>query len=639
VALFERLRLPPIAGFLAAGALLGPAGLAVIEDSERVRVLAEFGVVFLLFEIGLEMPVDLLRRLWRTVLAAGVLQVGGTTLCVFLLATGFGVAAAPAFVLGGLVAMSSTALVMRLLSSSGQVDAPHGQLAVGILLFQDLCIVPLLLAVPVLAGQGGAALGVLRALVQGAAALALLVLTARFLLPRVLHWAVQLRSGDLVSLVAFLLVLGFSVAAEALGLTLAVGAFTAGLLLAASPYAHQFFAEVAPVRGVLLGVFFTAVGMLFHPVEALAVWPLVLAYVGAVVVLKTAIIVLVVGMVLRRGVRLALLTGLGLAQTGEFSFVLGGAALGAGLLDPVLHQVFVAGSILTLVATPLLFAVGPRLAARLSDVADRFQGGVTPAPRQAGHAVLVGFGLGGRTLARVLASTEIPYVAVDANPTSVAEARDRGEPVVFGDATRAPILERLSVNDARLVNVALTDPVAARRCVAMVRDLAPQTRIIARTHYVAEVDALSEAGADEVVVEEFEAGIELVRVALRAFQFPVESVERFTEQMRDEGYELMRAPPALALDPWLTEVLSEVGTDWLDVSADTVVVGRSIESLDVRRRTGASVLAVERQGQTTANPDPSLELAVGDRLLLFGSAEDLANVRKLLRGDDLRPRA
>jgi CPA2 family monovalent cation:H+ antiporter-2 len=195
------------------------------------------------------------------------------------------------------------------------------------------------------------------------------------------------------------------------------------------------------------------------------------------------------------------------------------------------------------------------------------------------------------------------------------------------------------VNDARLVNVALTDPVAARRCVAMVRDLAPQTRIIARTHYVAEVDALSEAGADEVVVEEFEAGIELVRVALRAFQFPVESVERFTEQMRDEGYELMRAPPALALDPWLTEVLSEVGTDWLDVSADTVVVGRSIESLDVRRRTGASVLAVERQGQTTANPDPSLELAVGDRLLLFGSAEDLANVRKLLCGDDFRSRA
>jgi CPA2 family monovalent cation:H+ antiporter-2 len=634
-ALFERLRLPSIAGFLVAGALLGPGGLGLVEDSERVRQLAEFGVVFLLFEIGLEMPLDVLRRLWRTVLLAGALQVGGTIAVVAAIATMFGLPGESAFVVGGLVAMSSTAVVMRLLVQRGEVDAPHGQLVVGMLLFQDLCLVPLLLAIPILAG--GVSLDATRLagfLGRAALALVLLFLVARYVLPRALDWAVRVRSGDLLSLASFGLVLGFAVVAQSLGLTLAVGAFTGGLLLGASPYAHQLFAEVAPVRGVLLGIFFTAVGMLFDPAAAWSTGSLLGLWVGAVVLVKTALVFAIVAWVLRRGTRLAILTGLALAQTGEFSFVLGEAARRAGLLDPGLYQVMVAGSIVTLLATPALFGLAPGLAGRLGGLmewtptsADR-----RGVPRE-GHVVILGYGLAGRTVARVLAASRIPYVVLDANPSSAAEARAHGEPVVFGDATRPAILERLAVSGARLVTIALSDPEATRRCVSLIRSLAPEVETIVRTRYVSEVDALSELGADTVVVEEFEAAIDLVGAALRTFGFPAESVARFAEQMRQEGYEVLRAPPALALDPWLTELLSEVGTEWTEVPAGPAV-GCSLESLGIRARTGASILAVERMGNTTANPPAEFVLASGDRLLAYGSAHQLRCAQALLRGDD-----
>jgi CPA2 family monovalent cation:H+ antiporter-2 len=462
----------------------------------------------------------------------------------------------------------------------------------------------------------------------------LLVVVARYVLPRVLDWAVRVRSGDLLSLASFGLVLGFAVIAQALGLTLAVGAFTGGLLLGASPYAHQLFAEVAPVRGVLLGIFFTAVGMLFDPATAASAGSLLALWVGAVVVIKTALVFTIVAWILRRGTRLAILTGLALAQTGEFSFVLGEAARRAGLLDPDLYQVMVAGSIVTLLATPALFAVAPGLAARFGGLMTWTAGAPDRRglPRE-GHVVILGYGLAGRTVARVLAASRIPYVVLDANPSSAAEARAHGEPVVFGDATRPAILERLAVSRARLITIAISDPEATRRCVSLVHSLAPESEVIVRTRYVSEVDALSGLGADTVVVEEFEAAIDLVGAALRTFGFPAESVARFAEQMRQEGYEVLRAPPALALDPWLTELLSEVGTEWTEVPAGPAV-GCSLESLGIRARTGASILAVERMGHTTANPPAEFVLASGDRLLAYGSAHQLRRAQALLRGDD-----
>lgn len=633
VALFERLRLPAIAGFLVMGALLGPSGLGLTRDPERIRTLAELGVVFLLFEIGLELPVDALRRLWRSALLVGGLQMALTVGAVAAGAALLGLDARGALVLGGLVAMSSTALVMRTLRDRGELDAPHGRLCLGILLFQDLCIVPMLLFVPILTGAVPAQpLPIALALGKAGVALAAVYLAGRFAFPWLLARVAELRSRDLFSLLAFLLVLGSAEAAHALGLTRAVGAFSAGLVVAASPYAHQVQTEIEPLRGVLLGIFFTSVGMLFDPLAALDSWPATLGYVAAVVGIKSAVVLGIVVGVLRQGVRLGVLAALALAQTGEFSFVLAEVASQAGLLDAGLRQVFLAGSLLTLLATPFLMAAAPRIADVLGQRADRAPRPAPATPSEAPAVVLIGFGLTGRTVARALQACGIRYAVVEANPAAVAAGRRAGEPIVFGDATRRSILEHVHVGRARLVSIAVSDPVAVRRIVPQVRALAPQARLVVRTRYVAEMDALYQLGASLVVAEEFEATIDLLGAVLRSLGVAASAVQRFADELREQGYEALRTPPALLLDPLLSEVLDAVGTEWVEVPSGPAA-GRTLAELGVRARTGASVVAVRHAGALLANPPPDRTLAAGEELLVVGDAEAVGRLRALLAGD------
>lgn len=559
VAVFERVGLPAVAGFLLTGTLVGPGGLGLISDPERVRELAEFGVVFLLFEIGLELPVERLRGLWRETFLVGGLQVLLTVAAVASVASGLGMRGETALVLGALVAMSSTALVIRLLSDRGAIDAPHGQVAVGILLFQDLCIVPFLLSVPLLASDAAAApAGFMLALGRAGLTLVGFVAVAWFVLPAVLDRVAQQPSRDLFSLVALLLVLGSAWLAEAAGLTLAVGAFVAGLVTASSRFAHALFAEVVTLRGVLLGLFFTAVGMLFDPQAALANAPEVLGYVAGVLILKAGLVILLVVGLLRLGTRIAILSGLSLAQTGEFSFVLAAAATGAGLLDERVEQIFLAGSVLTLLATPFLIQVAPSLASFVAAGSDRLASrDRETAPGRGDHVVIVGYGIAGQALARVLRALEIEYVAVESNARTVRAARDDGAPVVFGDATRGALLDRVGVARARLVAVVTSDSEATRQVVQTVRRRAPDVRILARTRYIGQADALYEAGATGIVAEEFESTIDLVSQALRGFGIAEDAVTRFAEALREEGYEPLRSALGLQLDPWLTEVLLE----------------------------------------------------------------------------------
>jgi CPA2 family monovalent cation:H+ antiporter-2 len=630
-ALFERLRLPSIAGFLVAGALVGPGGFGLVSDPAAVRTVAEGGVVFLLFEIGLELPVERLRRLLRSGLAAGALQVGATLGVTAAAAVALGVAARTALVLGALVAMSSTALVVRLLSERSELDAPHGQITVAILLFQDLCIVPFLLAVPLLASPDPLGLApIAGALARAGLAAAAFYAVTRFALPRVLSAAAGLRSREVFSLVAVLVVAGAAAGAEGLGLGLAVGAFLAGLAAAASPWGHQLFAEVLPLRGVLLGVFFTAVGMLLDVRLAWQHAGLVAALLLAATALKAAVVAGSLSLVLRFPRRVAALAALALAQTGEFSFVLGAAAAAAGLLDAELSQAFVAASVLSLVASPFLLRAG----ALLDRGARRPTGrDASAAHGLAGHALVIGHGLAGRNLTRVLEATGIPWIAVDANPSSANEtpARERGR-VIYGDATRPALLERLGVKSARIVVVAITDPLATRRIVSLVHRLAPSAKVIARTRYVRDVDALQGLGAHAVVAEELEAAIDLLTHVLREFGLASGAVAAFVEELRDEGYALLQTPPGVALDPWLAELLQQVATEWVEVPAG-FPSGRTLGGLALRTRTGASVLAVERAGVTTANPAAAHPLAGGDRLLVFGGNAEMARVRDLLAAE------
>jgi K+:H+ antiporter len=633
VALFERVRLPPIAGFLLIGALLGPGGIALAPRSPEVRRLAEFGVVFLLFEVGLELPFEALRRHWRPTVVAGGLQVALTIAAVSAGAITLGLRPASAVVMGGLVAMSSTALVMRLLSEGGEVDAPHGQLSIGVLIFQDLCIVPLLVGLPVLSGEVPPESGAIAlALGKAAAALAVLFVATRYAVPWALDRLMHVRSRELFSLIAFLLAVGSAVGAEEMGLTLAVGAFSAGVMLGSSPYAHQLTAEIAPLRGVLLGVFFTAVGMLFDARAAAHLWPAVLLYVVAVVPLKAAIVFSVVTLALRRSPRVATLTGLALAQTGEFSFVLSNRASAAGLLNADLQQVFVAGSIVSLVATPFLIRLAPRLTRWVGGaaVAETHHAKAKARGREAPRVVLIGFGLTGRTIAGVLRAANISYQGVDANPQNVQRAQRGGESIVYGDATQPTLLRRLGAGGAQVVAVAISDPLATRSVVSHLRSLAPQAQIIARTRYVADSDALYGAGASAVVAEEFEATLDMMSVVARAAGVPDGALARVADQLREESYEALRAPATLLADPWFADLLAEASSEWVPVP-EGPAAGCSIGALAVRTRTGASILAVESTEGTQVNPAPERKLAAGDRILALGNSEALAKLRTLLR--------
>jgi CPA2 family monovalent cation:H+ antiporter-2 len=630
----ERMRLPSVVGFLVVGAIAGPGMLGLISEPDRVRDLAEIGVVFLLFEIGLELPFERVRTLWRPALIGGVFQIVVTLGSVAGIVHAFGLAWPAALVIGAGVSMSSTAIVLRLLADEGQIDAPGGQLAVAVLLMQDLAIVPFLLLIPLLAGEATGVRDVGTAVARMAIALAFVGSSAWFLVPRLLDRVAQTRSAEFFSLLALLIVLGSALAAESLGLTLAVGAFLAGVAASGSPYAHQLFSEVVPLRGVLLGIFFTAVGMFFDPGQVLEEPSTFLLDVVSITLGKIAI-VLVAGMVLlRQSIRVSLEAGLSLCQMGEFSFVLLGVAGEAGLIEPILQQRVVGASIATLLISPFLIRYAPAIA---GGIAERLHHPGQTLPNEArdeepepdAHVVVIGYGPAGKTLVRLLRSLDVPFIAVDTNPNAARTAARTGEPVTYGDATRPQVLSHLRVSEARLVAVAISDPLATRRVVSRIRAMAPNTPILARTRYMHDVDRLSLEGATVVVAEEFEGSIELVARALESFDIPTGAIARFTEALREEGYGAIRAPAALPIDPWLIELLDHTDTQWVDVPmalADTPTLGE----LDIRAQTGANVLVIERGANSHPNPPPDFALKGGDRLLVLGGAENLLRLRQLL---------
>ena len=633
-AAFERLRLPAVAGLLVVGAIVGPGGLGLVEDPDRVRALAEFGVALLLFQIGLELPIATLRRVWRMAALSGALQVSLTVAGVAALAAAVGVRVETAIVMGMLVSLSSTALVMRVLAQRGEVDAPHGRLSVGILLFQDLCLVPFLLALPILSGEVPRQPEPLAlAIGQDLLALAVLFGAARFLLPWVLERVARLRSPDLFSLFAFLMAIGSALVAEEMGLTLAVGAFIAGLVVSASPYAHQLFAEVVPLRGVLLGIFFTAVGMLFDPGAALGAWRGILLFVGGVVILKTGIIVAVLTLVLRQGLRIGILTGLGLAQTGEFSFVLAEAATPSGLLDESLRQIFVAGSVLTLDRHAVS---GARCAAPRAGAGGRHRAAGPGSRRRDG----------GRRRRRPRRHRRLRPGGSHAR----ARPQGLGHPVPRGGPERR--LGRRSPGARRARDLrrrdARRDPGAPRRGAreaGVHRDQRSRGHPALHLRSCAHSHPTSGSWSGRATCRIWTSSsprarrrswrrssnprIDLFSKVLRSFGIPHEAITHFAEAMRMEGYEFTRAAGELPIDPWLAELLQEVATEWVDVP-EGWEGERTILELGIRSRTGANILAVRRGGATTPNPPPGFAIRAGDSLLVLASPTGLRQLRELL---------
>ena len=525
VAVLRRLGVPSIAGFILAGVLTGPSVLGLVGDTHQVEVLAEIGVVLLLFGIGLELSLDRLRRIWKAVLLGGGIQVALTLACTAVLAGWFGLTGGSAVFLGCVVAVSSTAVVLRGLATRGELEAPHGRLAVGILVFQDLCVIPMILMVPFLAGGGGAAREIL--LTIGTAVLILVgaLVAANRLVPRLLAFVARTRERELFILTVFLVCIGTAWALSLAGISLALGAFLAGLVVAGSEFRHQAMSDIIPARDVLASIFFVSVGMLLdvsHVFERLM--PTV-GLLGAILVGKFAII-LGTALVLRLPLRVGILSAATLCQVGEFSFVLLKAASGTELLGATLSHNLLVAIILSMLFTPMAIAFGPHLASGAARVPwlNRLLGaeppGIDAQEPHRDHVIVAGYGLTGREVCRAVREAGFAYVAVDANPDNVRAARDSGDRAVLGDVTQREVLEELGCMHARLVVLSINDTRATELAIRTIRATAPETVLVVRAQYEMDKDSLQTAGATEVVTAESTASAAIVSSSLEALTAP-----------------------------------------------------------------------------------------------------------------------
>ena len=642
VALAHRLHLPPLAGFLVVGVLIGPSGTALIPDPEAVAALSEIGVVLLLFEIGLELSLSDVLRWGRSVAIAGGAQMAGMLALAVAAGTALDIPPGRVLFYGALVAMSSTAAVTKLYADRGELDTPHGREAVSILLFQDLCIVPIMALLPLLAGTAGrpGAPPVWMQLLVSLGAMVALVVGGRLAVRWTLDRVVSERNRDLFTLCVGFFAIGTALVSAAAGFSLAIGAFLAGLIISESEYGQQALSDVIPFRVLFSGVFFTSIGMLFD-LSLLVDQPLVvLGAAVSIVALKT---VVATGAIMLRGrpLDISLRSGLGLAQVGEFSFVLAAAGLPLGLFAGDDYQTFLSVAALSLMATPFLIGAARGVA---EFAATRLAGAARPAAAGAAddgdldvagfrdHAVVIGYGLAGRYLARMLRAAGIRCAVIDQNLELVHQARADGVPAVYGDGTRHALLERVAGAHARIIVFAIPSSMEERRGVAAARELAPAARIVVRTRYVRAIDELRRLGADAVVVEEFEASLELFKRALEGYEIPAGRIAHELDAVRSEHYGLLRgtAAPDLALDA-LQHLGIHDALELVEVEGGSPAIGENARTLDLRRRTGAIQVAVVRDGTPIYRRDDAFRYAPGDTAILVGDRDALGTAAPLFR--------
>ena len=637
VFVFQKLRLPTIVGFLLAGVIIGPNGLQLITSLSQVETLAEIGVVLLLFSIGLEFSFETIVSVQRRVIWAGLLQVGLTILLVLALTRFFGLSIEIGIFYGFLLSLSSTAIVLRIYNDRREINSIQGRLASGVLLFQDLCIVPMMLLLPVLGQSGqGSLVSIVWAVAKALFALVLIVWAARRFLPRLLHQVALLRNREIFILFVVLICLGTAWLASESGLSLALGALIAGLVISESELSHQIIADVLPLRDCFSGIFFISIGMLLNLDLLTRDFLTPLMNLLLIVGIKSLLIFAVFWW-LYGSIRLAVLLGLSLAQVGEFSFILAKAGINYNLLTPANEQLFLAGSILSMIATPFLIqsvhglAVG--LEAMLGASPESTSAGETAASENVaqGHVVVVGYGLNGQNLARVLKEVGIPYRVLEMDPDLVRCAKAAGEPIFFGDGTRPEILQQAGIRQARVVVIAISDPAATARVVSQARRLRPDLYIIVRTRYVAEIDHLYRLGANQVIPEEFETSVEIFARVLEEYHVPRNVISLQVDLIRKEHYSTLRGLrlQGKQLDE-LNQFLVGTTTDIFSIVGASPVVGKSLEEVDLRSRCGATVIAVVRAGKSYHNLGADFALAAGDMLVLLGDHKALDDAAQIL---------
>jgi len=634
----HRFRIPAIIGFLITGVVAGPHGLGLVGAAHEVEMLAEIGVILLLFVIGMELSFTELLRLKKPVFLGGTTQVLLTIIVFDGLAMFLGFSMGKAVFAGFLVALSSTAIVLKILSDRAEMGTPHGRIGLGILIFQDLIVVPMMLLVPFLSGKAGdlgSSLLLLAAKTVGI--IALLYILGKVVIPRVLMLVVRTRSRELFLMTTLGLCFSIALLTSKMGLSLSLGAFLAGLLMSESEFSLSALEGILPFRDVFTSVFFVSIGMLLDLNFFFGnIW--VVLTVSLAILLVKGIIVTIAGLVVGYPLRIAALTGLTLCQIGEFSFVLAGVGMAYGLMAPAEYQLFLSAAILTMSLTPFLIMASPRfsdfLAARLPWGA----GPLVPAGKDCNteiledHLIIVGFGVGGRHLARAARMAGIRYVVLEMNPDTVRNEGAKGEPISYGDAAQPAVLAHAGVARARILAVVIADPAAIRRITEAARKANPALRIVVRTRFVTEIQPLKELGANEVVPEEFETSIGIFTRVLATYLVPMGEIERFASEVRGENYDFLceSGTPDQSFCS-VRDVLTGHEVVALILDPGAPLEGKSLKEAALRQIHGLTVVAVRRGDRTLANPEADFRLQAADLAYVFGEHRHILGKLHLFR--------
>lgn len=643
ILIFQRFKIPTILGFLITGFITGPYGLSLVKASHEVEILAEIGVILLLFIIGLEFSLKSLSAIKKAVLIGGSLQVGLTTVLVAALANQFNFSWPEAIFMGFLFALSSTAIVLKIFQERGEINTPHGKMIVAILIFQDIIVVPMMLFTPLIAGRAENVWWELLILaIKGIFVIIFVLISARYIVPKLLYWVARSRKPELFILT--IVVICFSVAwlSSFLGLSLALGAFLAGLIISESEYSHQATSNILPFREIFTSFFFVSIGMLLDMQFLFAHFPVILGL-TILTFLGKGLIASVATLVLKYPMRTVILVGLSLFQVGEFAFILSKTGMENGLLEGSTYQYFLSVSLMTMAATPFVIMFAHRIVGylsrtgvygRISGLSYKRKGQSAPekAPEEIeDHIVIIGYGINGRNVSLAAKNAGIPYLILELNPDTVKNERKKGEPIMYGDAVHGHVLEHVHIHRARVVVVAISDPTATKRIIVNIRQLNSRVHLIVRTRFVLEMEENYRLGADEVIPEEFETSIEIFTRVLTKYLVPQDEIESFTRSIRAGKYEMLRSPSSGAIAN-LEGSLPDLNVATLRVQQSrSSIIGKPLEEARIRSQYGINLIAINRNGELLMDITGDTRILPEDILYLIGRPEDIVAFDKKVR--------
>lgn len=632
--IFHRLKLPIIIGFLITGIFTGPFGFGLVESVHQVEVLAEIGILLLLFTIGIEFSFKEMLQLKRSVLIGGSLQVVFTTIIIAVISYSIVPDINEAIFLGFLVALSSTAILLKSYSEKGEIETPHGKILLSILIFQDIIVVPMILITPILAGiEGDFGAEMLMLFLKIVGVLILVLLGTKYIAPFLLHIVTKTKSRELFLFTIIVICFGIVWFTGELGLSLALGAFLAGLIISESEYSHQALSNIMPFRDAFSSLFFVSIGMLLDIKFLYENLGTALLLTGIVLLVKSFTGVTAIKF-LQIPWRISIIAGLALAQVGEFSFILAKTGLTVGFLSDNFYQNFLAVSILTMSLTPVLLKVAPILGSKLASILKetRGTGDEVKQSNLEDHLIIVGFGINGRNLARAATSAKIPFVVLDVNPDTVKEEKEKGTNIIFGDAVYPEILRQANIKKARIVVIAINDPTAVQRTVALIKAENSNVYVIVRTRHVKEVETLIELGADEVIPEEFETSIEIFSRVLAKYLIPRNQIEKFINEIRSDSYDMFRSiPKEVSPIPYLPLNFPELEICSFILNDDSLFADKSLAELDIRNKYGFSILAIKRDSEVIANPTAGTVLKSGDLIFVLTEHDKIPELSNLFK--------